>query len=68
MTFTLNVAANAAAEMPEVALMLPVGAGPDDRAPPVVSFTLGANHVTPAGSAGTKVTSTAFVPVIPPNW
>ena len=66
-TLTVNGVANASAEMPE-ALMVPVGAGPDDLPPLVVSVTLGGAQVTSAGPAGTKVSRTRFVPVAPPNW
>ena len=66
-TFTVNAVANASAEMPE-AFMVPVGAGPDDRPPLVVSVTLAGDHVTSPGPAGAKVSRTTFVPVVPPNW
>ena len=66
-TFTVNPAVNASVDMPE-AFMVPAGAGPDDRPPLVVSVTLGGDHVTSAGPAGTNVSRTTFVPAVPPNW
>jgi len=54
--FTLKAAANAAAEIPEAAVALPVGTAPDDCPPVIVSVVLGGAHVTPAGPVGVKVT------------
>jgi hypothetical protein len=66
LTFTLNDAAKAAAEMPPVALTPPVAIAPDDSLPVTLSVTLADDHVTPAGPPGANVTWTTFAG--PPNW